>query len=322
MKSWSFLKPGDLIDVIAPGSATTKDELKAAIRFLHSWGLKHRVREPLFSGHPFVSDTVENRVKDLKAALFAKDSKAVWCLRGGYGSIQMVSELLKIKVPSTARPKLLIGYSDITTIHLWMNQVLRWPTCHGPLLDSMARNKYFEKDTREFSNLLFGVQSEITFDGLVPLNKKAIQLRSLEASLVAGNLVVLASSLGSKVELKTKGKILCLEEIGERGYRVDRLLWQLQNSKALDGCEAILLGNFIGGNEPKMNPDDVKDQTKNFIETALQEFAERTKVPVLSGLQMGHGDVNRPLFLGSKAQLKRTHRESHAGMTVFSGGHR
>ncbi len=316
MKSWRFLRPGDLVDIIAPGSATTQNELSAAIQFLQSWGLKARVREPLFSGHAYVASDAKKRVADLKSALFAKDSKAVWCLRGGYGSIQLVPDILKIKVPPAAKPKLLIGYSDVSTLHLWLSQVLHWPSCHGPLLDSMARNKYLEKDSRELSNLIFGVQKEITFDGLTPKNKHALRVKSIEAPLLAGNLVVLASTLGSKLELKSKGKILCLEEIGERGYRVDRLLWQLENSKALNGCEAILFGEFIGGDEVSTE----KDKAKNYVFLALEDFSNRTQVPVFSGLQVGHGAVNRPLFLGPKAILSRKSKDSDATLTISSGG--
>jgi len=315
MNSWKFLKSGDLVDIVAPGSATSLNELNAGIDFLKSWGLRARVREPLFSGHPYVSSDADKRVADLKKALLAKDSQAVWCLRGGYGALQMVPGLLKLKPPqsSNKRSKLLIGYSDISTLHLWLNKVWKWPSCHGPLLDGMAQKKHSEKDSREFCNLLFGVQKQVVFDGLEAMNKAAEKIKRIEAPIMAGNLVVLASSLGSPLALKAKGKILCLEEIGERGYRIDRLLFQLENSGALNGCEAILLGSFLGGDEPG-------GQNKNYVSMALSQFAERTKIPVYQGLQIGHGTVNRPLFLGVKAKLVRKEKSSPASLIVESGG--
>jgi muramoyltetrapeptide carboxypeptidase len=313
MKTWNVLKTGDLVDVIAPGSSTNPKELKGALLFLQSWGLKARVNEPLFSGHPYVSHTPEKRFRDLKKALLAKDSQAVWCLRGGYGAIQMVPELLKLKAPSSkVRGKLLLGYSDVSTLHLWLSQKWKWVSCHGPLLDPMGKSKHPEKDVRELYNILFGAQKELVFEGLHPENKAAVKVKAIEAPLIAGNLMVLSSSLGTPLQLKTRGKILCLEEIGERGYRLDRLFCQLEQSQALLGSKAILLGDFLGGDEAQGK--------SNFVAQAVKEFCERVPVPVFSGLQIGHGAINRPLFLGPKARLERSARQPSLALFVRSGG--
>jgi muramoyltetrapeptide carboxypeptidase len=313
MKYWNFLKAGDIVDVVAPGSGTRAEELSDALKFLESWDLKGRVHEPLFSGHPYVSHGIEKRVKDLKKALSAKDSKAVWCLRGGYGAIQLVPEILKLKQSSSiSRGKLLLGYSDVSTLHVWLSQKWNWTSCHGPLLDGMGKGKYPEKDVRELYNILFGSQTGLVFDGLEPKNKAAAKVRTIEAPLVAGNLMVLASTLGTPLQIRTRGKILCLEESGERGYRVDRLFWQLQQSKALDGCLAVLLGDFLGGDEA--------GGKGSFVVQAISEFCLRQKIPVFSGLQIGHGDVNRPLFLGPKAVLTLNRKTGDGSLHVRSGG--
>lgn len=294
MQSWKALKKNDIVDIVAPGSGTREDELNQACQFLESWGLRPRVSKSLFSGHPYLSNSDDYRFKDLKRALYKKDSSVVWCLRGGYGSIRLIPSLLKLKKPS--RAKLLIGYSDISTLHVFLTQKWKWISCHGPLLDSMGKGKYSQEDNEELNKLLFGQQSQIIFEGLTAANKQARKVKALKAAVVAGNLVTLASSIGTPCELQSKNKILVLEEIGERGYRLDRLFQQLLQSKAIQGIQALVLADFLGGQEPN---------GKNFVASALADFVNQASFPVFQGLKLGHGNNNRPLFLQTSTVIKK-----------------
>ncbi len=292
MAGFSPLKKGDLVDVVSPGSSSRLEDVKLAVELLTSWGLFVRLPEETFDEHPFHSNEDEVRLKLFKKAISAKDSKAVWCLRGGYGANRLIPELLKMKKPLKAKP--LIGYSDITSLHLLLNQKWKWPVYHGPLLETMISGRLPAQQVEECRKVLFGEIQNLNFE-LEPLNKAAEKLKKIEAPLIGGNLVVLESSIGTDLSLSTKGKILVLEEIGERGYRIDRMLEHLSQAKALNGCVAILFGDFIGGDE--------KDQT-NFVQYAIERFALSSKIPCYQGLEIGHGMKNRILPLGLKAKLQ------------------
>lgn len=290
MRAWNKLETNDIVDIVAPGSGTSALELTQACEFLKSWGLVPRVSADLFSGHPYLSNSDEYRFQNLKKALYAKDSKMVWCLRGGYGSLRLVPSLLKLKPP--AKRKLLIGYSDITSLHLFLLQKWNWISCHGPLLDGMGKGKYANSEAEELKALLFGTSRELVFQDLEPLNALAKKVKTLKAPLVGGNLVTLSSHWGTELSPKLSGKILFLEEIGERAYRLDRLLTQLTQSRSK--MKAIVLGDFIGGAEAS---------GENYGPQTLKDWAMCQKLPVFGGVRSGHGAVNRPLFFGVGAEL-------------------
>lgn len=290
-KSIPALQKGDLVDIISPGSSSRLDDVKLAVELLTSWGLFVRLPEETFEEHPFHSNEDLIRLRLFKKAMTSKDSQAVWCLRGGYGANRLIPELLKMKTP--VRTKLLIGYSDITSLLLLLTQKWKWTSFHGPLLESLISGRLPAQQVEECRQVLFGEKAQLQYP-LLPLNKAAQKLKKTQAALIGGNLVVLQSSLGTPLALKTTGKILFLEEIGERGYRVDRMLEQLAQSGSLKGCQAILFGDFLGGDE--------KDQT-NFVKYAIERFALQTKIPCFDGFEIGHGSKNRLVPLGPRATL-------------------
>lgn len=294
MKSWFTLKPGDVVDVVAPGSGTRPEELAAALEFLRKWQLQPRVSETLLGDHPYLAHEDRFRFQDLKKALSAKDSKMVFCLRGGYGTIRLMPQLLKLKAPSQA--KMVVGYSDITTLHLFLNGKWKWVSCHGPLLDGLAHGKHSEDEVEELRQILFGEHASLRFGGLTPFNKSAEKFKKASGTLSGGNLMVLSGQCGTKLSPKFRGQIVILEEISERGYRVDRMLTQLTQSGAFEGVKAVLLGSFLGGEEKS---------GQNYVRRALSEWAREMKFPVMLGLPSGHDSKNRPLLFGEKAGLEK-----------------
>ena len=121
MKAWQGLKQGDVVDLVAPGFRSGQEELRSAEEFIRSWGLVPRVPQGIFGDDVLSSNSDEARFQMLKSALTAPDSRAVWCLRGGYGSIRLLPDLLKLKKPA-GDAKLFLALSDITSIHLFLNQ--------------------------------------------------------------------------------------------------------------------------------------------------------------------------------------------------------
>ncbi|MCB0408253.1 MAG: LD-carboxypeptidase, partial [Bdellovibrionales bacterium] len=164
MKKWSPLKKGDIVDLVAPGSACSQEELKKSVQKLKQMGYVPRVPKSFFSGHQLFSNTDAKRFEVLKKALYAKDSQGIWCVRGGYGSLRLLPLLSRLKKP--ARSKFVLGYSDITTIHHFLNTRWGWPTLHGPLFDRLGNGKMSKMQTLELENILTGKTKKIQFKNL------------------------------------------------------------------------------------------------------------------------------------------------------------
>jgi len=216
-----LLTPGDVVDVVAPGFRCTREQLDAGVAFLERQGLKARVPPDLFGADLLCANTDARRFAQLRKALYARDSRAIWCVRGGYGAIRIIERLQGLKAPS--RPKLLIGYSDATTLHQLLNLFWGWPSLHGPLLDRLGSAEVREEERLELAAVLFGGAPQVTFANLVPLNAAARRPQRIVSRLTGGNLTVLQSSLGTALQRRPSG-MLFLEDIGERGYRLDRML--------------------------------------------------------------------------------------------------
>lgn len=293
--SWQRLKKGDIVDIVATSHAASAEEIKQSAAYVRSLGLVPRVPEKLIGKDLFCANTDEKRFAFLYKALCAKDSAAVWCLRGGYGAARLMLWLEKAKKP--AREKLLIGFSDITVLHLFLLQRWGWKPLHGPVLTPIARGVVSKETLRRLKALLFGAAKQATLEDLTPLNAAAKKTGSVNATLVGGNLSLLQTSLGTNWQLNTKGKILFVEEIDERPYRVDRMLTHLKQAGALDGVKAIIFGTF--GNEA------TDAAMLKFFDQTVKRFAEEMpRIPMLKTEKIGHALENYPLPIGTKATLK------------------
>ena len=281
-----------MVDVIAPGFRCTAEQLEGGIGFLERQGLVPRVPPDIFGEDLLCANTDANRFAQLRKALYARDSRAVWCVRGGYGAIRIIQRLQALKPP--AAPKLLIGYSDATTLHQLVNLYWGWPSLHGPLLDRLGSAAIRDEERLELHEVLFGGAAQTVFADLVPLNAAARRRGRIRGRLTGGNLTVLQSTLGTALQRRPSG-ILFLEDIGERGYRIDRMLEQLRQSGVLRNLKAIVLGTFLGGAEA---------DGSNLGPAVLERFAETLKIPVLSGIHAGHGPFQRPVFFHTAADLR------------------
>lgn len=290
----SFLRPGDIVDIIAPASAAPVHKFEKGCAWLKHHGFIPRFQEGLLQPEPFFASPVKTQWEHLEYALHS-DSKAIWCLRGGYGSMRMIPFLQKMKAPK--KPKWLIGFSDITSLHLFFAQAWKWPTLHGHVLSQMDHVQS-SPDREELLKFLTGDFSEPKiFSSLVPLNHQAVRERIIKAPLTGGNLRILQTSLGTPWELDARGKILFMEDIGERGYSVDRMLEQMIQARIINrGLKALIFGNFSESEE--------KDG-KDFVAHALEKFAQKVPYPVLKGLPCGHSPgPNYPLPFNIPYQLK------------------
>jgi muramoyltetrapeptide carboxypeptidase len=287
-----LLAPGDIVDVVAPGFRCTPEQLENGLQFLRRQGLVPRVPADLFGEDLLCANTDAHRFAQLRKALYARDSRAVWGVRGGYGAIRIIQRLQALKPP--AHPKLVIGYSDVTTLHQLLNLFWGWPSLHGPFLDRLGGTNVRDEDRRELDAVLFGGARHTVFANLTPLNAAARRRQLIVGRLSGGNLTVLQSTLGTALQRRPSG-ILFLEDVGERGYRIDRMLEHLRLAGVLRNLKAIVLGTFLGGAET---------DGSNLGPAVLERFAQTVAIPVLAGIEAGHGAGQRPVFLHTRAELR------------------
>jgi muramoyltetrapeptide carboxypeptidase len=162
------VRKGDIVDVVAPASKCTPLELRRAIQEIKALGLKPRVPKNLFGKSELFSNSDDVRLKHLKDAIYARDSKLIWCVRGGYGAIRLMPQIEKWPRPKQA--KIFLGFSDITTLHAHFNKRWKWPTLHGPLMDRLGRDAMSAGEKRALVGMIFGRAATVEFKGLKPLN--------------------------------------------------------------------------------------------------------------------------------------------------------
>ena len=287
-----WARPGDVIDVVAPASACRRDALAAGMALLQAWGFRPRVPPDLFEGSGIAAAPDAVRFRVLHRAFRRTDSRVIWCVRGGYGSQRLLPRLARRAVPD--RPKLLVGFSDVTALHVFINQRWGWPTLHAATLADLGSGRLSQRSLAELREVVAGGTSRLVHR-LRPLNSAARRPRVIGAPFIGGNLKTLQSLLGTPWGVRPAGCILMMEDTGERGYAIDRMLVQLAQAGILRGVRALVFGQFTKGRE----------RDGRFTGTeVVARFAERMRIPVLGGAPFGHGDCARAVPLGLPARLE------------------
>lgn len=292
-KTWEPLRHNDQVHIIAPASASSEEKLKAGLSWLESQQLDIIYSKNLMMPDLFFSAPLEQQCEDIRNAL-ESDAKVIWCLRGGWGSMRLLPFLETLNPPKN--PKLLIGFSDITSLHLFFAQKWNWPTMHGRTISQLGLTWGDSKEEQHWKKMIRGDLAQIEFENLTPLNSAARTFKRIDSTVTGGNLRLVQSSLGTPWQIDVKDKILFLEDVSERGYSVDRMFEQmLQSGLLATGPAAVIFGSFTNGLEK--NGIDL-------VPSALERFAQRVSYPVLSGLPCGHDTkYNYPLPFNTQAQL-------------------
>ena len=236
------LKKGDTIGLVAPASRIALENIPKCVEAVEALGYKvvlGNSADKFFMVYLSGSDDV--RAQDLNEMFGRKDIQGIFCLRGGFGCCRGVDKLDLPVIRSN--PKVFVGYSDVTILHLVFNQMCNMVTYHAPMVSSNMISQFDDYTKKSFLDTLF-MDKELEFQN--PEGKKIETLTGGygEGQLVGGNLCLMATTLGTPYEIDTKGKILFIEELGECTYKVDRLLHQLKHSGKLSEVEGIILGNF------------------------------------------------------------------------------
>ena len=297
----SPLSSSSLIDLVVPGSPVTSEQIQEAVKQVEQLGFKARIpsnsdlRFLLASKKVNLSEIsssdffLNKKFQHLKTALTATDSKAVWCIRGGYGSQKMMPLLLKMKKP--VKPKLFIGYSDVTVLQVFFNLKWKWPVLHFPVLVHLKDCS--SSSLQRFKKLVKGSLQQQSFLNLKVLNQKYTGSKKINSRLTGGNFTLIQSSIGTPWAGSFRNKILFLEDIGEAPYRLDRALWQMLNAGVFKGVKAVALGDFTASGL-KNNRSEIKE--------VFRSFAARVSFPVVEGVPCGHGKKKEalPFMVSSK----------------------
>lgn len=291
-QSWQSLLPGSIVDLIAPSARWINGDLNKIEAFIKEWGLIPRIPASLYGPDLLCANSDEQRLEQLRAALYAPDSAAVWCIRGGYGATRLLPGLLNLAPPATT--KLFMGLSDITALHIFLQDKWQWQTLHAPSAGQIAEKMIAEEDIECLKRLILGNQKTIDIQ-LKPLNNLS---HTLNAPVTGGNLSLVQASIGTAWQINPAGKILFLEEVQERAYRIDRILVQLSQAGLFAKVKAVIFGDFIGGLEPNGT---------TLIPQVIARFAHNQSIPVYQCSGIGHGNRNAPLPLGAHADILAQH---------------
>ncbi len=296
-----MLEKNDIVEVISPATACDLREIREIKNYVKKIGLIPRIfleKETTLkksSNNEFSSISPSWRFEQLKKAIEAPDSKIIWCTRGGYGSSEIVPLLMKMKKPK--KPKIFIGFSDISSLNIFLIQQWNWKVISAPMLVQLALNKVSSKSKKAVLDLVFGKTLELKYR---LTNAKKIEL---SGEIVGGCISVLSGNFGTKNQVNWKGKILFLEDEGEDGERLDRYFNQISTiiKETKSKPKAVLLGNFLEANihgTPKAK--NIKIAIKKFSKkiATIPLFQEKTKC-------LGHSKNMMPLFLGVEAKITK-----------------
>ena len=291
------LKLGATLGIIAPSSPTTRENVEKAYYRLTKLGFNIKIGESCYEKYGYLAGSDDLRANDINQMFKNPEIHGIICLRGGYGSPRIL-DLLDYDLIKK-NPKVFIGYSDITALHIAINQISNLTTFHGPMATSKVMENLDDFTKDSLYNFIF--ENGFTTDTIKnPIYQQIGSINGgvVEAPLIGGNLSLITSTLGTPYEIQTKGKILFIEEIGEEPYRIDRMLTQLKLSNKLKEAEGIILGDFNNCVSKNGEPEDSLS-----LDEVIEDIIEPLKKPTLYNLKSGHCSPMITLPLGIPIRL-------------------
>ena len=280
----SALQPGDTIGIAAPASAFKAELFERAVAWLEVCGFQVKLAPGIFERHHYLAGKASTRVDDLHMLFADPDVKAIFCARGGYGSMQLLPHLDYDL--SAANPKIFVGYSDLTPLLGAIRDRCGLVSYHGPVMTGLAG--LTDDDSK--AHLLAALSGWQMPPAALSARQSLVGGVAV-AEAIGGNLTMMAAALGTPYQLETRGRILLVEEVGERPFRVDRVLTQLRLAGVFDEVAGVAVGTMIGCHESGGGGRPTDD--------LLIENLSTLSVPVCIGLPFGHGAANRLLPIGT-----------------------
>ena len=283
----NYLKKGDTVAIVSTARKISSDQIIAAIKLIEKWGLNVAIGNTIGSEENQFAGNDEARINDFQQMLNNAKVKAIWCARGGYGTVRLIDQLDFSEFKK--RPKWIIGYSDITVLHSHIHN-LGIETLHATMPINIENNSKESLETLKKS--LFG--KNLSYE--IPADEKN-KLGNAEGEIVGGNLSVLYSLLGSKSSIKTDGKILFIEDLDEYLYHIDRMRMNLKRNGYFDNLKGLIVGGMTNMHD---NEIPFGKTAEEIILDCVAEF----DFPVVFNFPAGHLDDNRALILGRKVKME------------------
>ncbi|WP_329805972.1 S66 peptidase family protein [Flavobacterium facile] len=292
MKIPPYLKKGDTVAIVCTARKFFPEEAKPAIDLLESWGLKVKLGKTIGLDSCQLGGTDTERVADFQDQLDNDNIKAIWCARGGYGTVRIIDRIDFSKFKK--HPKWVMGFSDVTVLHSHIN-TLNVATLHSIMPFTVPKAPEPVKET--FKNALFGIKNSYTIPSK-SYDKKGVA----KGELVGGNLSIIYSLLGSKSSIDTKDKILFIEDLDEYLYHVDRMLQNMKRNDYFKNVKGIIVGSMR----------DMHDNDIPFGQNEVQlitEISKELNIPIAFEFCAGHQKDNRTLVLGSQVTFEVNDKE-------------
>lgn len=291
-----FLKHGDTVCIVSPSGCINPDKIKDAKEELTSWGLNVVTGKNAFAKFNNFAGSDICRTADFQEALDNPRINAILCSRGGYGAIRIIDKLNWKKFAGS--PKWIIGYSDITVFHTYINNVLKIATVHGPMAICFTKLGKESESIGFLRKLIFGEEFIYRFN-----NTFKLKPCTMDGRIAGGNLSVLFSLSGTGYDNIEHNSILFLEDTGEHYYNIDRMINGLRLQKKLNGLNAVVLGSF----------SDLKDNDipfGNTVDEIVKIAVNNDEIKIISGFPAGHDSKNYPFISGGRIRISVSGNET------------
>ncbi len=292
------LRQGDTIAIVAPGSNLKADCLARGVVELERIGFRVRYEQDILSKDRYTAGTDQRRAGELMRAFADPEVKGIWAARGGYGSMRLLKQLDENLLRQ--HPKVFIGYSDITALHIYFYRRLGWVTFHGPMAakDLAGGEEHYDRET-----LIKAITQTTPLGEIVSSRTEMLHRGNggrVSGRLLGGCLSLISTMMGTPDELDTCDSILFLEDTATKPYAIDRILQQLKLAGKFDDVRGIIFGEMT-------ECEQHNDQSYK-IQDVLAECTRDLGVPVMFGLPSGHSPrSNLTLPLGVMAALDADH---------------
>ena len=285
------LQPGHRIGVIATAGCVERDALLTGVQAIRDQGFEVELSGQILDSKGYLAGDERSRADDLINFFQRSDVSAIFCARGGFGSAQLLPHLIHSNFePAT---KIFAGYSDVSFLLNWINSRFGLVTFHAPMVAMELARGLSGRTKERFWGLLTGANSNWEIE-----LGEVIRTGNAEGEMMGGCLSVLVTTLGTPYEIQTDGKLLFLEDVGERPYRIERMLTHLKMAGKLDHLAGLIFGDFT-------NCDAEGSRT---VLTIIDEMFAQAPYPVLTGMPTGHGREHITLPFGVKMILDGNRR--------------
>ncbi len=290
------LKFGDTIGFVAPSGAIREEgAIERAAAETERMGFKVKFGAGNHARYGYLAGNDAARARDINDMFRDDEVDAVFCLRGGYGAMRILDQIDFDVI--RANPKVFVGFSDITALHIAMLNKAGLATFHGPMAASNWANSPLDDFSREsMYRVLMNAEPAGEMPNPPEYPRETIASGAAEGQLVGGNLMLIASSLGTPWEIDTKGRILFIEEVGEKTYSVDRMLTQLRLAGKFDDCAGVVFGNFNNCNVEY-------EQFGLTLDEIIRDVVVPSGKPILGGVRCGHCRPNMTLPFGVNCRM-------------------